>query len=322
MQTPVALIIFNRPETTERVFAEIANARPEKLLVIADGPRPDKPGEAERCAAARSVVDRIDWPCEVLKNYSDVNLGCGRRPATGITWVFEQVEEAIILEDDCVPHPSFFRFCEELLARYRHDERVAQINANNFQFGRNQIDFSYYFSYYNTCWGWASWRRAWQHFDMGIRLWPTLRDTPWLLNITGDPRVARYFANLFDQTYAAGGNVEHWDYQWAFACWAQNRLAISPGVTLVSNVGFGKDATHTRSAGDRRAKLETSEITFPLQHPPSVVRDRKAERIFNEELILPLVREPSLAQRLQEGIRSAIPAPLRRTLSQLRASLS
>src|SRR6267142_406558 len=136
LKTPITFIIFNRPDTTARVFAEIARAKPPKLLIVADGPRVDRMGEAERCAQTRAVVERIDWNCEVLTNYSSVNLGCRNRVASGIDWVFEQVEESIILEDDCVPHPTFFRFCEELLERYRDDERVSQIGGANFQLGR------------------------------------------------------------------------------------------------------------------------------------------------------------------------------------------
>src|SRR5262245_26909140 len=132
MRTPVAFIVFNRPDLTERVFAEIARARPPKLLVVADGPRPDVAGEAEKCVATRAIIDRVDWQCDVLTNYSDRNLGCGRRPSSGLRWVFEQVEEAIILEDDCLPHPTFFQFCEELLERYRDDKRVMHISGNNY----------------------------------------------------------------------------------------------------------------------------------------------------------------------------------------------
>src|SRR6185369_14461868 len=165
LTTPVAFIIFNRPDTTEKVFAEIARARPPKLLVIADGPRAGRAGEADRCAATRAIIDRVDWDCKVLTNYSDVNLGCKNRVASGIDWVFEQVPEAIILEDDCLPDPTFFRFCEELLIRYREDERISQICGANFQFGRKRSNDSYYFSRYNHIWGWASWRRAWQHYD-------------------------------------------------------------------------------------------------------------------------------------------------------------
>src|SRR5712692_5523584 len=131
LTTPVALIIFNRPETTARVFAEIAKARPSRLLLVADGPRLDHPEDVEKCTATRAIVEQVDWPCEVLTNFSEANLGCKMRPVSGINWVFENVEEAIILEDDCLPHPSFFPFCQELLERYRDDQRVMMIGGTN-----------------------------------------------------------------------------------------------------------------------------------------------------------------------------------------------
>ena len=143
LTTPVAFIIFNRPDTTEQVFQRIREAKPKKLLVIADGPRENRIGEDEKCAKTRAIIDQVDWDCEVLKNYSSINLGCGKRPATGITWVFEQVEEAIILEDDCLPHPTFFRFCQEMLQRYATDERIMHISGNNFQFKENKTKYSY-----------------------------------------------------------------------------------------------------------------------------------------------------------------------------------
>lgn len=322
MHTPVALIIFNRPDTTAQVFAEIAKAKPQKLLVIADGPRPDRPGEAAKCAAARAIVDRVDWECELLKNYSDVNLGCGRRPATGISWVFEQVEEAIILEDDCIPHPSFFRFCEELLEKYRDDERVMHIAGNNFLFGRKAIPFSYVFSSHNLSWGWASWRRAWQHHHMEVKLWPMLRDGCWLLDTLGDLLAAQFYAKVFDKAYGSAGSIDYWDYQWSFACWAQNGLSILPGTTLVSNVGFGKDATHTIGTGDRRAYLPTTEVLFPLKHPPYVLPDKEVDRIILEEVILAaLPQEPNFYDRLRAKCIWALPRPVRKSLSSLRSRL-
>ena len=148
MKTPVAFFIFNRPDPTARVFAEIARARPAQLLVVADGSRADRVGEREACLAARSVIDRVNWPCEVLTNFAESNLGCKQRVSSGIDWVFEQVEEAIILEDDCLPHPSFFRFCGELLEKYREDERVMMISGNDFQRGKNATPYSYRFSRY------------------------------------------------------------------------------------------------------------------------------------------------------------------------------
>jgi hypothetical protein len=145
MHTPVGFIIFNRPDVTERVFGEIARAQPPQLLIVADGPRPERPGEAEKCAAARAIAERIDWPCDVLKNYSDVNLGCARRVSSGMIWIFEQVNEAIILEDDTLPDPTFFRFCEEMLEKYRDDERVMHISGDNWLLGEKQIAYSYFF---------------------------------------------------------------------------------------------------------------------------------------------------------------------------------
>ena len=144
LKTPVAFIIFNRPDTTERVFAEIVKAKPPKLLVVGDGPRANREGDAAKVAAARAITKRVDWPCEVLTNFSEVNLGCKVRVSSGLDWVFEQVPEAIILEDDCLPHQTFFRFCEELLERYRDDQRIGMISGDNFQFGHTINDDSYF----------------------------------------------------------------------------------------------------------------------------------------------------------------------------------
>jgi len=305
MNTPVALIIFKRPDTTARVFAEIARAKPPKLFLIADGPRPDRPGEAEKCAAVRAIVERVDWKCEVFRNYSDVNLGCGRRPATGIGWALEDVDEAIILEDDCVPHPTFFRFCEELLEMYRNDERVMHIGGADFQFGHKRGPFSYFFSRHNVCFGgWATWRRAWKHHDIGIKLWPELRNTAWLLDILGDPRAGEYWRRIFDRAYAGRGNVDYWDYQWNFACWAQNALALLPNTNLISNIGFGEGATHTRYANGPFGNIPSHEMVFPLQHPSCLVRGKEADQCFIEQYIPR--NGPSVYRRFRSRISAVI----------------
>ncbi|HWW75305.1 MAG TPA: hypothetical protein VNZ44_07915, partial [Pyrinomonadaceae bacterium] len=222
MRTPVALFIFNRPEATARVFAEVARARPPRLLVVADGPREGVAGEAERCAAARAAAGRVEWDCELLTNYSDVNLGCGRRVAGGLDWVFAATEEAVILEDDCVPHPTFFRFCDELLEKYRDDERVMHVGGSDFLLGARRARYSYRFSRYALVWGWASWRRAWRNYDAGLNLWPGLRGTDWLLDVHGDRAAAAYWARVLDDVRA--GRIDTWDYQWLFACWAAGGL--------------------------------------------------------------------------------------------------
>ena len=202
LMLPVAFIIFNRPDTTERVFAEIANAKPPKLLVIGDGPRTGRPGEAEKVAATRAIIQRVDWDCKVLTNFSEVNLGCKKRVSSGIDWVFEQVEEAIILEDDCLPDITFFRFCQEMLERYRGDQRIGMISGDNFQFGRRYGDDSYYFSKYVHIWGWATWRDRWVgSYDVSMAKWPRIRDEGTIADIVGDMHEAVYCGKIFERVH-------------------------------------------------------------------------------------------------------------------------
>ncbi len=184
-KSPVAFLVFNRPETTRKVFAEIARTRPPKLLVVADGPRRDQPGESDRCAEVRRIIEGVDWDCEVLTNYAEENMGCERRVSSGIDWVFANVDEAIFLEDDCLPHPSFFRFCDEMLKRFRNNDKIMTICGDNFQFGSRPSSFSYYFSRYCHIWGWASWRRAWNFYDVRISHWPELKKSGWLDDHSG-----------------------------------------------------------------------------------------------------------------------------------------
>ena len=302
---------------TERVFAEIARARPPRLLVVADGPRADRPGELDACHAARAVIERVDWDCEVLTNFAETNMGCRRRVSSGLTWVFEQVEEAIILEDDCLPHPSFFPYCEELLERFRDDERVMMISGDNFQFGRRRTPYSYYFSRGTTdIWGWASWRRAWRLYDAGMRLWPELRDAGWLKDLLRDDDMVGYWRETFEKTYAGH---DTWDYQWTFSIWAQNGLAAIPNVNLVSNIGWGQRATHTSSADSPLGHLPAGEMRFPLEHPPHVWRHGEADRFAFERKCLWYGYEPTLYRRLHRKFFGLFPPSVHRSLSRLRA---
>ncbi len=272
LNTPVALIIFNRPETTQRVFEAIAKARPTKLLVIADGPR--KPEEEAKCREARAIVQQVDWPCEVLTNFAEQNLGCGVRPATGLDWVFSQVEEAIILEDDCLPAPSFFGYCQELLTRYRQEERIVHISGNNFQNGQSRTEASYYFSKYSHNWGWATWRRAWQHFDYQMKTWPEFKQDGRFQKICDDPYEQKYWSEIFDHVHRGVRDI--WDAQWLYACWSHNGLSILPNVNLISNVGFGAQATHTAERTDVM-ELPTQDI-WKIKHPLTIERQVEADR--------------------------------------------
>ena len=283
IKTPVVFMIFKRPDKAEKVFEAIRQAKPAKLLVIADGPRADRPGEAKNCAATRKIIDRVDWDCEVIKNYSEINLGAGKRVSSGLDWVFDQVEEAIILEDDCVPHPTFFPFCEELLERYRYDERIASISGQNVQFGSRRTENSYYFSRYPLIWGWATWRRAWQYYDFEIKLWPEIKTKNLLRDILLDPEAEKCWSEIFQSLYE-GRRRDAWDSQWTFACWIQSRLSIISNVNLISNIGFGKDATNTHDENSLHHNLATEAIQFPMKHPPFIIRDAQADKFTQKTL--------------------------------------
>jgi hypothetical protein len=299
IRTPVIFLIFRRPHTTARVFAEIARARPPKLLVVADGPHADRPGEAEKCAAARAIIEQVDWPCEVLTNYAETNMGCKNRVASGLTWAFDHVEEAIILEDDCLPHPTFFRYCEELLERYRYDERIMAICGTNFQLGHQRSDDSYYFSIYNDFVGWATWKRAWQHYDHEMRLWPIIRDNNWLFDLHQDLYATQYWTNLFNLTYE--NRINTWGYRWRFACWREGGLSIVPNINLVSHIGAGPDAVNHRSTEGAFENRPVEAMPFPMDHPPHRIRDVVSDRITNINRFG--IRPPSRAEKLRRILR-------------------
>jgi hypothetical protein len=295
MNTPIVLIIFKRPETTKKVLEAIRQARPEMLFVIADGPRLDREGEAEKCAETRSIVDQIDWNCEVIKNYSDVNLGCGRRVSSGLDWVFSQVEEAIILEDDCLPHQTFFPFCEELLKLYRNDLSISSISAQNF-YDINTDQKSYHFSRYPHVWGWATWKRAWQHYDFYLNDWIKNTEKTLLSSILTDSNAVRTWEEILQNVYDK--KIDTWDYQWTFSCWLQNSLSIHPCTNLVMNIGFGVDATHTANSNSPFASLPITAMQFPLQHPSSIIRDIQAD-----DYIQKVIFDVSQIQRLKNKLR-------------------
>lgn len=274
LDTPVAFFVFNRPVHTARVLARIREAQPRLLLVIADGPRGNRPDDAEKCAAVRRIVEAgIDWQCEVRREYEEYNLGCGRRVATGLNWVFAQVEEAIILEDDCLPDPTFFPYCAELLERYRDDPRVGLISGSHHQefFSRGADD--YYFCRYGNIWGWASWRRAWRHFDFAMSDWKEWEATGGLNRLFSDPSVRRFWRRIWDETYA--GLHDTWDYQWTFAYMRQGMLGVLPRVALIENIGFGTEATHAIECSPPAPAV--GRLSFPLRHPAVVVPDMLAE---------------------------------------------
>lgn len=311
ISTPIAFFIFNRPELTKVVFEAIAKAKPKKLLVVADGPR--FPEENEKCQKARAaVMNNIDWECEVLTNFSERNLGCKYRVSSGITWVFSEVEEAIILEDDCLPTESFFYFCQTLLEKYRYDDRIMAVSSNNFQGGQKRGDYSYYFSKYPHIWGWASWRRAWQYYDVEIKTWPHYKEIDLISLVFEDPYEQKYWDYYFESVF--NGVINTWDYQWTYTCFFQNGLTIIPNTNLVSNLGYGPDATHTVNESPF-AKLPISDI-WEIEHPPFVVRHREADNYtFDYFFGAKSLKESDTWYRKMRGRLSAIKQKLKSVIS-------
>lgn len=321
MITPVVFVVFNRPECTRKTLAAIRAARPPRLFVIADGPRANRPDDAEKCAAVRALIATgIDWPCEVEHNYATENLGCAARLATGLTWAFSRAERLIILEDDCLPDPSFFGFCDELLERYADDTRVGQISGCPMYFSEIDRRSSYVFSRYGSIWGWASWRRAWAHYDLRMQSWPHFLAAGGLDLVVHSRAEHKKRLRLYDDMHRHQA-FDSWDYQWGYAKFSQGLLSVVPCVNLVENTGFGLDGTHY--GPEDTFSLRRHAMTMPLRHPEFVLPDLRFDRAYSIEETknmfgLPLWRRAiRKASRLLRGVASSRPvaskAPLVRT---------
>jgi hypothetical protein len=282
-KTPVLLLIFNRPELTRIVFQRIRALRPTRLFVSADGPRADRAGEAARCEAARAVTEAVDWECGVERRYLPLNLGCGLAVASGITWFFDRVEDGIILEDDVLPDPSFFPFCEALLERYRGHPRVMHISGSNVQLGRRRGRASYYASRYSHNWGWATWRSAWRHYDFALDRLQAFQEANRIAGITPDSLEQRYWLETFEKHRL--GLVDNWDAQWMFTVWDRDGVALLPDRNLTSHIGVGPDATHARRMSQRYVAMSTRPVRR-LLHCRSLAPNRAADGFTFQTLFL------------------------------------
>jgi hypothetical protein len=250
LATPVAFLVFNRPDVTRRSFAAIRAARPKRLLVVADGARAHKPGEDRLAAEVRAITEQVDWPCEVSRNYASANMGCKHRVASGIDWVFGEVERAIIIEDDCVASPAFWPYAEAMLDRYVADRRVSSISGTYLGLaGGTQ---GHYFSDFSLMWGWATWADRWRDYRLEPEGWQQIVRRKW----GSRPAAYFYWRKLFAEL--AAGQIDTWDYQWILTVWRQGGLAVRPSANLVENIGFGADATHTMDTASPLARLRTA----------------------------------------------------------------
>jgi hypothetical protein len=278
--TPVALFGYNRPDYTRRVLKRIQQVDPPLLLFVADGPKKGDSADQDLTHQVRSLVTEGSFSFEVRTNFAEKNLGLKRRISTGLNWVFNQVPEAIILEDDILPKSHFFKYCQVLLNRFRGDDRVMEITGRNQlgQWERNQYD--YHFSYYGGVWGWATWSESWDKFDLDMELWKNDIVRNRVKDIISDEEQFRYLRRVYNQT--AKKENESWDYAWGFARHLNNGLSVVPSRNLIKNIGFGEGATNTQNTNSAFAGKETFNLPFPLTHPPYVAVDREYDRRFHK----------------------------------------
>jgi len=270
----ILFLIFNRPDTTKQVFERIKQAKPPRLYVAADGPRSNKASDSALCEEARRIALSVDWPCEVLTLFRNDNLGCKQAVSSAIDWFFSHEESGIILEDDCLPHIDFFKFCNELLDIYSNDHRISVITGNNFQNGQKRGNYSYYFSKYNHCWGWATWRRSWKSYDGNLSFWPQWSNSQEWKQLNPNRYEQRYWSGIFDDVRA--NKIDSWAYPWTCSVWHHGGLTATPNVNLVTNIGFGSEATHTTGNDTRWAAINTESLG-PLVHPLEILLDRNAD---------------------------------------------
>lgn len=282
-EIPILFLVFNRPEITQRVFEEIRKQKPKFLFIAADGPRHDNKQDVDKCQITRDIViNGIDWDCEVKTLFRNTNLGCGVAVSEAITWFFENVEQGIILEDDCLPHYSFFGYCEALLKKYKYVDNISVISGNNFQNGIKRGDASYYYSIYSHNWGWATWRQAWESYDHNLTQLDYFISNNTIRNIDSRLVFKNYWLRKFEDV-KKGGYLHIWDYQWMFSLWNAGSLTILPNVNLISNIGFGNEATHTLQKESTFANMKTNDIGL-IVHPKVIKVNKKADRYTSRKV--------------------------------------
>lgn len=301
-ETPILFLVFNRPDTTRKVFEKIRDLRPAKFFVAADGPRAGKDGEKEKCEQVRKLImSGIDWPCEVKTLFRESNLGCGHAVSGAITWFFENVEEGIILEDDTLPDPSFFPFCKAMLEKYRQDEKIKMISGNNFRRVISIDNSSYYFTSLFHIWGWATWRRVWKDYCFDLKEWNENSLRSVIKEHFSDREIVRRFTSILLQIKEQ--QIDTWDFQFALSIWNKNGINIAPSKNLVSNIGFGKDALHTLNEKDEFAKMPVFVISN-IYHPKQVVIDRRSDQEVARRILY--IRESVFKRAIKKVIRNFI----------------
>ena len=262
---PVLLMLFNRPEHTRKVFEKVREAKPTRLFVAGNGPRADVPKDIELCKAVQDIFKEVDWECELHTNFNENNIGMNPQWYKAMDWFFQFVDRGIILEDDCVPHLSFFDYCHELLEKYESDEQIMHINGSNFQFGQKRGDASYYFSKFPHVWGWATWKRAWNKYDFELKSFPAFKQNNVIDTICPSLRERKYFMKYFERLYSK--IYIDSAAKWLYAIWSNKGIVITPNINLIANIGYGLSAGNT-VIKEKTMGQEVSDI-MPLIHPVS-----------------------------------------------------
>jgi hypothetical protein len=279
--TPILLLVFNRPDKVRKLIARLAEIKPAYLYISADGPRANVPGDQAKCEEVRDLFSKLPWECEIHTNFSEKNLGCMNGPVTGITWFFEHVTEGIILEDDCIPHPSFFPFVTKLLSTYEHDDRIMHISGTSFLTSNESTpEMPYYFSKIAHGWGWATWRRAWAKFDISMSNIPKLEQKLTQEKTFLYKKHATFWTHLFKYVQRTAPLSGIWDAQWEYSVLLHDGICITPTINLVENVGFDSEATHTKDKPD--SLVSTGTLTLETQHISEPVISRDIDAIVME----------------------------------------
>jgi hypothetical protein len=278
-ETPILFLVFNRLDTTKKVFAKIKKIKPKILFIAADGPR--NPKEKKVTDSVRKyILSNINWNCKVETLFRDENLGCGQAVSGAIDWFFENVELGIILEDDCLPDQSFFPFCEETLKKYKTNEEIMHIAGFNPVDGDLKIKSAYLFSKYGSIWGWATWKRAWEKYSFTLKANNVVKDKIIKSNLIDSLSELLWRIRVYELTF--NGKIDTWDYQWSFSRFVNGGLSIIPKVNLIENIGFSSGATHTTNSN---WTYGVKKIKFPLSHPKKIFRNKKFDNLFYSKFI-------------------------------------
>ena len=277
LMTPVLLMAFNRPENTQIVFDQIRKATPPRLYLAVDGPKKGNLDEADKVQKVREIVEAVDWQCQVKTLFRSENLGCKHAVSGAITWFFQQEEHGIILEDDCLPDLSFFWYCEELLNKYKDDSRIFHIDGTNFTGSVIPFKEDYDFSKYALIWGWATWRRAWKHYNFDLDELTFLEDSKYLRTLFNNKGVGDYWIKCLKLVREC--KLDTWDYQWFYTIWINNGLCIRPRINLIKNIGFGPDATHTKKTNKLFKSMVAYKISIPLRHPSAIIQNINRDKL-------------------------------------------